>query len=519
MSIIRIVSFALLIEAAAVFGGVSVAQAAGILEIVAQSDDAIWNGVTVSADGRMFVNFPRLAEGSGQSVGEIGADGRSHAYPGGAWNEWKPGKPTEAAFVGTNAVRIGPEGDLWVVDTGTPSFGAQTIAGGPKIVRIDVKRNTVSRVYPLATDVALAKSYVDDIRFNGHLAYLTDAGVPGIIVLDLDTGKARRVLDHDRSTTASRPILVDGEILRGPDGNDVMLHADQMEVSPDGQWLYFQALAGPMYRIETKWLDDPSADPAKVSQQAKFWFDTPPLGGSAIDDYGNLYLEDLANDSVLKVTPDRQVTTVIRDHRLHWVAAPWIKDGYLYLPEAQLDRIAAFRHGHAQIQWPLHLYRLKSLSITQTTSVADQGASKPSQAASAANSTTPGRGVQSDASGLSAMPPALYELDKQPIEQVSPLVQRQVLQGVQSTFVKWTIKKGGGFPLQHHSSEQITWITAGRCEVSSLGKKFVMTAGSVIVIPPNAPHEFVCTEDTIDIDFFAPQRQDLMGHAALAPKP
>ena len=117
------------------------------------------------------------------------------------------------------------------------------------------------------------------------------------------------------------------------------------------------------------------------------------------------------------------------------------------------------------------------------------------------------------------MPPALYELDKQPVEQVSPLVQRQVLQGVQSTFVKWTIKKGGRFPLQHHSSEQITWITAGRCEVSSLGKKFVMTAGSVIVIPPNAPHEFVCTEDTIDVDFFAPQRQDLMGHAALAPKP
>jgi quercetin dioxygenase-like cupin family protein len=519
MSIMRSVSFALLMAAAAGSGGTGVAQAAGTLEVVAHSDDAIWNGVTMSADGRIFVNFPRLAEGSGQSVGEIGADGRSHAYPGGAWNEWKPGKPAEAAFVGTNAVRIGPEGDLWVVDTGTPSFGAQTIAGGPKIVRIDLKRNTVGRVYPLAADVALAKSDVDDIRFNGHLAYLTDAGVPGIIVLDLDTGKARRVLDHDRSTTASRPIMVDGEMLRGPDSNDVMVHADRMEVSPDGQWLYFQTLAGPMYRIETKWLDDPSAEHAKVSQQAKFWFDTPPLGGTAIDDYGNLYLEDLANGSVLKLTPDRQLTTVIRDHRLHWVAAPWLEHGYLYLPEAQLDRIAPFRHGHAQIQWPLHIYRLKSLSITQSASVTDQGPSKNSQPASAANSDTPGRGVQPDVSGHSAMPPALYELDKQPIEQVSPLVQRQVLQGVQSTFVKWTVKKGGGLPLQHHASEQITWITAGRCEITSQGKKFVMTAGSVIVIPPNTPHEFVCTEDTIDIDFFAPQRQDLPDHAAPAPKP
>src|ERR1700679_1098074 len=114
MNIIRTVSFALLITAAAGSGGVRVSQAAGILEIVAQSDDAIWNGVTVSADGRMFVNYPRLAEGSGQSVGEIDADGRSHAYPGGAWNEWKRGKPPCDAFVRRNAVRIGPAGDVCV---------------------------------------------------------------------------------------------------------------------------------------------------------------------------------------------------------------------------------------------------------------------------------------------------------------------------------------------------------------------------------------------------------------------
>lgn len=94
----------------------------------------------------------------------------------------------ETAFVGTNSIRIGPEGDLWVVGTGTPSFGAETLPGAPKIVRIDLERNAVVRIYPLAPDAALRKSYVDDIRFHGRLAYLTDAGVPGIIVLDLVTG-------------------------------------------------------------------------------------------------------------------------------------------------------------------------------------------------------------------------------------------------------------------------------------------------------------------------------------------
>jgi quercetin dioxygenase-like cupin family protein len=120
----------------------------------------------------------------------------------------------------------------------------------------------------------------------------------------------------------------------------------------------------------------------------------------------------------------------------------------------------------------------------------------------------PGKGLQSIPSGHSALVPSLYELGAQPIEQISPLVQRQYLNGTQSTIVKWTVKKGGVFPLHHHSNEQITWITEGRCEVVSQGKKFVMTAGMVLVIPPNIPHEFACTEDTIDIDFFAPQRQD-----------
>ncbi|WP_321490175.1 cupin domain-containing protein [uncultured Hyphomonas sp.] len=119
-----------------------------------------------------------------------------------------------------------------------------------------------------------------------------------------------------------------------------------------------------------------------------------------------------------------------------------------------------------------------------------------------------GRGVMPSVSGHTAALPVLYELDQQPIEQVSPLVQRQYLSGSQSTFVKWTVKAGGVFPLHHHQNEQVTWIVSGRCEVYSQGKKFDMQAGMILIIPPNIPHEFHCLEDTIDIDFFAPSRQD-----------
>jgi unsaturated pyranuronate lyase len=132
----------------------------------------------------------------------------------------------------------------------------------------------------------------------------------------------------------------------------------------------------------------------------------------------------------------------------------------------------------------------------------------PSLTAASVVADAPGSGIQPAVSGHTATLPVLYQLDQQPVEQISPLVQRQYLVGAQSTFVKWTVKKGGVFPLHHHANEQVTWITEGRCEVTSQGRKFIMTAGTVMVIPPNTPHEFVCTEDTVDIDFFAPQRQD-----------
>lgn len=144
----------------------------------------------------------------------------------------------------------------------------------------------------------------------------------------------------------------------------------------------------------------------------------------------------------------------------------------------------------------------------------------PVQSSAQAVMPAPGQGIIPSVSGHNAAMPMLYALDAQPAEQISPLIRRQYLSGSQSTIVKWTVKAGGVFPLHHHANEQITWITQGRCEVFSQERKYVLTAGSVLIIPPNVPHEFRCTEDSIDIDFFAPGRQDWAdGAASVAAKP
>ena len=60
----------------------------------------------------------------------------------------------------------------------------------------------------------------------------------------------------------------------------------------------------------------------------------------------------------------------------------------------------------------------------------------------------PGKGILPMISGHMAAGLSLYHLDAQPIEQVSPLIQRQYLHGSQSTFSKWIMKKGAVVPLQ-----------------------------------------------------------------------
>ena len=126
----------------------------------------------------------------------------------------------------------------------------------------------------------------------------------------------------------------------------------------------------------------------------------------------------------------------------------------------------------------------------------------------------PGRGIVPGVSVHLAGEAQLFRLDAQPVEKINDLLSRQYLQGTNCTFVKWTAKKGGAVPLNHHASEQITWITEGLAEVYSQGRRYLMRAGDIMIIPPNTPHEFRFLEDTIDIDIFAPGRQDWLDGTA-----
>jgi len=331
------------------------------LRVEATSTTLDWNAVAQAA-GRIFVSGPRWTGFPGPSVALLEPGNRLRAFPDRAWNDWRPGLDARRKFVNVNALHVDGESKLWVVDTGTPQFGGPPVKGGAKLIRFDARTGALLRVYPLGSGLAPAGSYIDDIRFNGAHAYLTDAGTGALLVLDVASGDCRRVLVGHPAVMAraDRPIIMDGKTLRDDRGTALRINVDPLEVSPDGKTLYFGPLEGPWSQVPTEALDDPSLPSEALAARVTPWADLPPIGGSTMDHEGGLYFTALEDNTVYRREPDGRIVALFSDPRLHWADAPTLTaEGRLWLPVAQLDRLAQFNRGKSTIRAPFSLMSMK----------------------------------------------------------------------------------------------------------------------------------------------------------------
>lgn len=186
---------------------------AGSVETLATGRRA-WNapGVTVSADQRVFVSFPMRSPAADGALAEIGSDGSVRPYPDQAWNAWGLAgtrHPT-THFVCVEAITCDGEGGLWALDSGR--LNGKAVSDAAKLVRIDLATDRVDRVYAFRNDVAWRNSRFTGVRIDQerNAAYITDAGDGGIIVLNLETGRAHRLPEaHAGSPQAKQDLLTD----------------------------------------------------------------------------------------------------------------------------------------------------------------------------------------------------------------------------------------------------------------------------------------------------------------------
>ncbi len=334
----------------------------GRLEPVALFDGAMPTGVTVSRNGRIFVSFPRWGDDVAFTVAEV-KDGKTLPYPSAEINA-QPGRgQLEKGFVSVQSVVVDPKDRLWALDTGSPRM-APTELGGPKLVAIDLATDAVVKTIVFPREVALATSYVNDVRFDptrgkGGIAYITDSadkGPNGIIVVDLDSGKSWRKL-HDHPSTKADPAfrpLVEGRTMQ------LGMGADGVAISGDGKTLFYCPLASRhLYAVPTDLLADPSASEAAVAKAVKDLGEKGASDGLESDAEGNVYLTAYEANAILRRRPDGTLETIAADTRALWPDTLSLAgDGYLYVTANQLHRQARFR-GRDMRQRPYVLFRVK----------------------------------------------------------------------------------------------------------------------------------------------------------------
>lgn len=139
------------------------AKKTGNIESVATFNGPMPTGVTVSANGRIFVNFPRWGDKVDYTVAEV-KNGRTVAYPNAQINRPIASKQADS-LVSVQSVVVDPQDRLWLLDTGSIKFGP-TSYGGPKLIGVDLKQNRIFKTILFPQTVALPTTYLNDIRFD-----------------------------------------------------------------------------------------------------------------------------------------------------------------------------------------------------------------------------------------------------------------------------------------------------------------------------------------------------------------
>jgi len=339
------------------------------LEVVHAFNGPVPTGVTVSREGRIFVNFPRWGDPVTATVVEL-RNGQELPYPSAEMND--PSHPDHLFSV--QSVVVDPRNRLWALDTGSLNMGPIQGQQWPKLVGIDLNTNQVFRTIRFPPNVVLPTTYLNDVRFDLRrgegLAFITDSsssGNNGIIVVDLGSGRSWRKLSGHPSTKADPNFVavMDGQPLMirqpGQAPQPLTVGSDGIALSADGSRLFFTPLASrDLFSVSTEALADerqPDSDIVKTLRRERRPFASDGLESDA---QGRVYLTDWEHNAIVLRTGENQFGPLVTDPRLLWPDTLSLSsDGYLYVTANQLHRQAQFNNGKDLRKKPYYLFRTK----------------------------------------------------------------------------------------------------------------------------------------------------------------
>ena len=273
-----------------------------------------WAGVAVSEDGRVFASFPRWSADIQVSVVEVDPAGEHRVFPEAEWNNWQSGDEVEGHFVCVQSLIVDAQQRLWILDAGNPYFRG-VLPGAARLILVDLDSGQVLRQYAFGEQSALPGSYLNDVRvdLDHGVAYLTDSSQGALLVLDLDSGESRRLLEAHPSTQAEEVEVVVEDVVYPH-----RVHVDSLAYDPVEDMVYYKALKGDtLYRVPGEALRAAFAGSGDLASQVEPLDAIGPTDGIAYG-AGGLLFTDLESNAVGRWSGEGDVEQLFQDEDLHW---------------------------------------------------------------------------------------------------------------------------------------------------------------------------------------------------------
>jgi sugar lactone lactonase YvrE len=326
------------------------------LETIAELQQAPGN-VAVSKSGRIFISQHSIFRPKVKMI-EVLSDGSTKPYPNEQWATTK--RKDGQSLTGVLGIEIDEQDRLWMLDIGRPARIIVWDTVNDKLDRIlnldGPAKNRASFFNKMAIDLVNNKVYVSDSsRIN-----------PAIVVIDIETGEAYRILERHPSVTAKAVSLIPDDSLTNNPARKATARTgvNGITIDTESQWLYYTPAQGDtLWRISTKDLLNRSLSANEMGERVQRFGDRPPCDGITIDKQGNIYITDVPNNAIGVVDQTGNYRQLLQDpQRLSWpdsiVLGP---DNYIYVVSNQMHRSAVFNRGKDLTQKPFYLTRFKAL--------------------------------------------------------------------------------------------------------------------------------------------------------------
>lgn len=321
------------------------------LEEVLAYSEPIGN-VAVSSSGRIFFTVHPESRPRGNKLLE---------YMNGASVPFPSLRQQKELFDTPLGIAIDRFDRLWVIDHG--NHGTRTA----HIIAIDLNTGEVLRNQGFDKSVAPFGSLLQDLQVsaNGRSIIIADASFwrkrPALIVYDVETGNARRVLEGDPSVSAENYMIrshgQNMEFL----GGMVALRGGVDGIALGKKWLYYGALSGSgLYRIRLKDLRNETLPASQLATRVERYSDKPLSDGMSLDTSGGVYITDVEHSAIFRVAPDKSLSTLLRSPKIRWPdALSFGPDGYLYVADSALPELILKSTEHIQANGPYRVFRFQ----------------------------------------------------------------------------------------------------------------------------------------------------------------